>query len=344
MRRIETASMPSASATRIAADASSARPRRGLRAPGSVRVQRSSASSCAATRPSAAAALAPPAWTWASALASLARAAAVFASIFASAAASFACVFAPAFASFACVFVSAAASFTRVFAPAAAVLRSTFSAIRSIGSRALPERDEELVAMSYSVLLRSRTMYETTTPRPDVVPPAPAGGGVTTNGLGKRFGDLWALRDLDLHVEPGTVLGLLGHNGAGKTTAIRILTTLSIPTEGQAWVAGFDVAARPHEVRRRIGVASQQSTVDPYLSGRLNLELIGRLNHLPRKVARARADELLERLELTESAGKLVKSYSGGMRRRIDLAACVVAKPSVLVLDEPTTGLDPRSR
>ena len=100
----------------------------------------------------------------------------------------------------------------------------------------------------------------------------------------------------------------------------------------------------PDEVRRRIGVASQQSTVDPYLSGRLNLELIGRLNHLPRKVARARADELLERLELTESAGKLVKSYSGGMRRRIDLAACVVAKPSVLVLDEPTTGLDPRSR
>ena len=168
--------------------------------------------------------------------------------------------------------------------------------------------------------------------------------GIRAVGLGKQFGDLWALRDLDLDVEPGTVLGLLGHNGAGKTTAIRMLTTLSIPTEGQAWVAGFDVAARPHEVRRRIGVASQQSTVDPYLSGRLNLELIGRLNHLPRKVARARADELLERLELTESAGKLVKSYSGGMRRRIDLAACVVAKPSVLVLDEPTTGLDPRSR
>ncbi len=168
--------------------------------------------------------------------------------------------------------------------------------------------------------------------------------GIRAVGLGKRFGDLWALRGLDLDVAPGTVLGLLGHNGAGKTTAIRMLTTLSIPTEGQAWVAGFDVATHPDQVRRRIGVASQQATVDPYLSGRLNLELIGRLNQLPRKVARARADELLERLELTESAGKLVKSYSGGMRRRIDLAACVVAKPSVLVLDEPTTGLDPRSR
>ncbi len=168
--------------------------------------------------------------------------------------------------------------------------------------------------------------------------------GIRASGLGKRFGDLWALRDLDLDVPPGTVLGLLGHNGAGKTTAIRVLTTLSVPTEGRAWVAGHDVVAEPDQVRRRIGVASQQATVDPLLSGRLNLELIGRLNHLPRRVARARADELLERLDLTDAAGKLVRSYSGGMRRRIDLAACVVAHPSVLVLDEPTTGLDPRSR
>jgi ABC-2 type transport system ATP-binding protein len=175
---------------------------------------------------------------------------------------------------------------------------------------------------------------------------APSQGhhGVRTEGLGKRFGDLWAVRHLDLDVAPGTVLGLLGHNGAGKTTAIRMLTTLSAPTEGRASVAGFDVVRQAADVRRRIGVASQQATVDPLLNGRLNLELVGRLNQLPRAAARRRAGELLERLDLTDAADRLVKTYSGGMRRRLDLAACLVASPSVLFLDEPTTGLDPRSR
>jgi ABC-2 type transport system ATP-binding protein len=170
------------------------------------------------------------------------------------------------------------------------------------------------------------------------------GSGVQVRGLGKRFGDLWALHDLDLDVQPGTVLGLLGHNGAGKTTAIRILTTLSQATEGTATVAGFDVATEGAEVRRRIGVAAQQATVDGLLSGRLNLEMIGRLHGLPRADARRRADELLAQLGLTDAAGQLVKHYSGGMRRRLDLAASLVADPAILFLDEPTTGLDPRSR
>jgi len=170
------------------------------------------------------------------------------------------------------------------------------------------------------------------------------GGGVVAEGLGKRFGDLWALRDLDLHVAPGTVLGLLGHNGAGKTTAIRILTTLSQPTEGHATVAGFDVVRSASAVRSRIGVAAQQATVDGLLSARLNLEMVGRLHRMPKAQARLRADELLERLDLTEAANRLVKTFSGGMRRRLDLAASLVAAPEVLFLDEPTTGLDPRSR
>ncbi len=169
-------------------------------------------------------------------------------------------------------------------------------------------------------------------------------GGVVAHGLGKRFDDLWALRELDLAVAPGQVLGLLGHNGAGKTTAIRILTTLSQPTEGSATVAGFDVVHQSGEVRRRIGVAAQQATVDGLMSARLNLEMVGRLHGLSKAEARRRGDELLERLELTEAAGKLVKTFSGGMRRRLDLAASLVAEPDVLFLDEPTTGLDPRSR
>ncbi len=170
------------------------------------------------------------------------------------------------------------------------------------------------------------------------------GRGVSAEGLGKRYGELWALRDLDLDVAPGTVLGLLGHNGAGKTTTIRILTTLSEPTTGRATVAGFDVVGEPAAVRSRIGVAAQPATVDGLMTARANLAMVGRLYPRPRRAARARADELLERLDLTEAADRLVKTFSGGMRRRLDLAASLVAAPEVLFLDEPTTGLDPRSR
>jgi ABC-2 type transport system ATP-binding protein len=171
-------------------------------------------------------------------------------------------------------------------------------------------------------------------------PPA----GIISRGLGKRFGDLWALRDLDLDVAPGTVLGLLGHNGAGKTTAIRILTTLSSPTEGTASVAGIDVVGDPEGVRSRIGVAAQQATVDGLLSARKNLVMVGRLHHLSKRDAQRRAGELLEQLDLTDAGDRLVKTFSGGMRRRLDLAASMVTAPPVLFLDEPTTGLDPRSR
>jgi ABC-2 type transport system ATP-binding protein len=182
-------------------------------------------------------------------------------------------------------------------------------------------------------------MYETAVHHTKTVP-----AGVSAEGLGKRFGDLWALRDLDLDVPAGTVLGLLGHNGAGKTTAIRILTTLAAPTTGRATVAGHDVAEAPAEVRRRIGVAAQQATVDGLLSARANLEMVGRLYHLPKLTARRRADELLELVDLAEDGRRLVKTFSGGMRRRLDLAAALVIAPEVLFLDEPTTGLDPRSR
>jgi ABC-2 type transport system ATP-binding protein len=192
-------------------------------------------------------------------------------------------------------------------------------------------------------------MYEEAThtvnrhPNPAATAPG-SSGGITATGLGKRYGELWALRDLDLRVEPGTVLGLLGHNGAGKTTAIRILTTLSMPTEGSATVAGLDVVRFAPEVRKRIGVASQQSTVDGLMNGRLNLQTIGRLHGMSKAAARQRTDELLERLDLTDFATALVKTYSGGMRRRLDVAASLMGDPDVLFLDEPTTGLDPRSR
>jgi ABC-2 type transport system ATP-binding protein len=172
----------------------------------------------------------------------------------------------------------------------------------------------------------------------------PNDAGIFAEGLGKRYGDLWALRDVDLAVPQGTVLGLLGHNGAGKTTAVRILTTLLRPTEGRAAVAGHDVVADAPTVRTKIGLAGQQATVDGLLSARANLEMVGRLYHLPRPVARERADELLERLDLSDAAERLVRTFSGGMRRRLDLAASLVATPPVLFLDEPTTGLDPRSR
>ncbi len=163
-------------------------------------------------------------------------------------------------------------------------------------------------------------------------------------GLGKRYGEQWALRDFDLAVPTGSVLGLLGHNGAGKTTAIRILTTLAVPTAGRAAVAGHDVVTEPSRVREQIGLTSQAATVDGLMSGAGNLEMIGRLYHLPRKVARARGAKLLAELGLEDAGDRLVKDYSGGMRRRLDLAASLVASPPVLFLDEPTTGLDPESR
>jgi ABC-2 type transport system ATP-binding protein len=173
---------------------------------------------------------------------------------------------------------------------------------------------------------------------------SPHNAGIFAEGLGRRYDDLWALRDVDLDVPQGSVLGLLGHNGAGKTTAVRILTTLLHPTEGRAMVAGHDVVADAAAVRTRVGLAGQQATVDGLLTARANLEMVGRLYHLPRAVVRTRANELLERLSLSDAADRLVKTFSGGMRRRLDLAASLVAAPPVLFLDEPTTGLDPRSR
>ncbi len=170
------------------------------------------------------------------------------------------------------------------------------------------------------------------------------GAAVVARGLQKRYGQTWALRGVDLVVERGTVCGLLGPNGAGKTTTVRILTTLLKPDAGSALVAGCDVVRDAEQVRYRIGLAGQQAAVDELLSGRANLEMVGRLYHLSARAARRRADELLERFALTDAAGRIAKTYSGGMRRRLDLAASLVAAPPVLFLDEPTTGLDPRSR
>jgi len=167
---------------------------------------------------------------------------------------------------------------------------------------------------------------------------------IVARGLSKRYDEVWALRDVDFSVPTGSVLGLLGHNGAGKTTAIRILTTLAEPTAGEARVAGFDVATDGAQVRERIGVAGQAATVDDLLTARANLEMVGRLYHLPKAEVRGRADELLERLSLADVGDRLVKTFSGGMRRRLDLAASLVADPPVLFLDEPTTGLDPEAR
>jgi oleandomycin transport system ATP-binding protein len=167
---------------------------------------------------------------------------------------------------------------------------------------------------------------------------------IQAEGLVKRFGKTTALAGVDLAAEAGTVYGLLGPNGAGKTTAVRVLTTLLRPDEGRASVGGFDVVTQGDRVRRLIGLTGQYAAVDEELSGTENLILIGRLLELPRRDARARARELLARFGLTDAAGRSVKTYSGGMRRRLDLAASLVGRPAVLCLDEPTTGLDPRSR
>lgn len=168
--------------------------------------------------------------------------------------------------------------------------------------------------------------------------------GVEAVDLGKRFGDVVALDGLSLAVPAGTVCGLLGPNGAGKTTAVRVLTTLLRLDTGRAEVAGCDVASDPAGVRRRIGLVGQHAAVDEVLTGRQNLVLFGRLFHLGRVRAARRADELLERFGLTDAGGRPVASYSGGMRRRLDLAAGLILSPPVLFLDEPTTGLDPRGR
>jgi daunorubicin resistance ABC transporter ATP-binding subunit len=167
---------------------------------------------------------------------------------------------------------------------------------------------------------------------------------IQAEGLEKRFGTTTALAGLDLGVPAGAVLGVLGPNGAGKTTAVRILTTLARPDGGSARVAGLDVEKDAQAVRRRIGVTAQDATLDEVLSGRQNLVLIGRLSGLRRAAARARADELLAQFDLVDAADRMVKSYSGGMRRRLDLAAGLMTRPPVLFLDEPTTGLDPTSR
>jgi ABC-2 type transport system ATP-binding protein len=167
---------------------------------------------------------------------------------------------------------------------------------------------------------------------------------IEARGLVKRYGDKAALDGVDIDVPRGSVCALLGPNGAGKTTAVRVLTTLTEPDAGTARVAGHDIASNPVEVRRSIGLAAQDATVDGLLTGHENLTMIGELHHLGRRPARVRADELLEQFALTDARDRLAREYSGGMRRRLDLAATLVAEPAVLFLDEPTTGLDPRAR
>jgi len=167
---------------------------------------------------------------------------------------------------------------------------------------------------------------------------------IVVEGLVKHYGDVHALDGIDLRVPEGTVLGLLGPNGAGKTTCVRVVTTLIRPDAGRCMVGGVDVVKHPDEVRKIIGVSGQYAAVDEWLTGRENLEMVGRLYHLGKRESRARADDLLERFDLTDAANRTAKTYSGGMRRRLDLAGSLVISPPVIVLDEPTTGLDPRSR
>ncbi|NLU66696.1 ATP-binding cassette domain-containing protein [Streptomyces sp. HNM0574] len=167
---------------------------------------------------------------------------------------------------------------------------------------------------------------------------------IHAEGLVKTFGEVRALDGVDLDVPEGTVLGLLGPNGAGKTTAVRVLTTLLQPDGGRAVVAGLDVVRHPNEVRRSIGLSGQFAAVDEYLTGRENLRMVGQLYQLSARDAKRRADELLERFHLADAADRTAKTYSGGMRRRLDLAAALVVSPPVMFMDEPTTGLDPRNR
>jgi daunorubicin resistance ABC transporter ATP-binding subunit len=167
---------------------------------------------------------------------------------------------------------------------------------------------------------------------------------IVAEGLGKRFGHVTAIDGVDLELPAGGVLGVLGPNGAGKTTTVRILATLLKPDHGRAWVAGFDVTSNPATVRRLIGLSGQYAAVDPFLTGQENLVMIGRLYGLIRRQAHRRAGDLIDVLELASAAGRLVRTYSGGMRRRLDVAASMLAAPRVLFLDEPTTGLDPRGR
>jgi ABC-2 type transport system ATP-binding protein len=167
---------------------------------------------------------------------------------------------------------------------------------------------------------------------------------IHVEGITKRFGDVEALRGVDLKVQPGTVFGLLGPNGAGKTTMVRILTTLLQPNDGHATVAGYDVVRDAEALRHVIGLAGQYAAIDENLTGQENLEMVGRLYHLTQEEASRRSEAVLERFELTDAAHRIAKTYSGGMRRRLDLGASLVGRPQVLFLDEPTTGLDPRSR
>ncbi|MGW5333011.1 ATP-binding cassette domain-containing protein [Streptomyces bauhiniae] len=169
-------------------------------------------------------------------------------------------------------------------------------------------------------------------------------GAIHAEGLVKTFGDVRALDGVDLDVAEGTVLGLLGPNGAGKTTAVRCLTTLLRPDSGRAVVAGVDVLRHPDTVRRSIGLSGQFAAVDEYLTGRENLQMVGRLYQMRGKAAKERAAELLEQFHLADAADRPAKTYSGGMRRRLDLAAALVVSPPVMFMDEPTTGLDPRNR
>ena len=167
---------------------------------------------------------------------------------------------------------------------------------------------------------------------------------IEADGLAKRYGQTQALAGVDFSVSGGSILGLLGPNGAGKTTAVRILTTLALPDAGRARVAGADVVGHPADVRRHIGVAAQDATLDGLLTGRQNRVLVGELSDMRRTASRQRATELLAQFELTDAADRMLKGYSGGMRRRLDLAAALMTRPPVLFLDEPTTGLDPVSR